>query len=90
MGQFKVVPRNDLSAAQIHHFFAALEKACGIKLSSHRLRHTVGSEIVRMSGNIKMVRQLFNHSTIAVSAIYAEQDIEALRLVLDAANVSVP
>jgi len=46
----------------------------------HDLRHTCGTRLLRATGNLKLVKELFDHSDIATSARYAhalEHDVRA-------------
>jgi integrase len=82
----KKVLRDDLSNDQVAYFFKALYKATGLKMSSHMLRHTLGSELARRTGNLRLVQKILDHSSVSVSAIYVHPDIEELRKAMDLVN----
>jgi site-specific recombinase XerD len=58
---------------------AACQRAGLPPIATHRLRHTVASELLRHGAGLAEIGQLLRHRSAATTARYAKVDTEALR-----------
>jgi site-specific recombinase XerD len=58
---------------------AACRRAGLDPVATHRLRHTVASELLRRGAGLPEIGQLLRHRSAAVTSIYAKADTAALR-----------
>jgi integrase/recombinase XerD len=58
---------------------AACQRAGLPPIATHRLRHTVASELLRHGAGLPEIGQVLRHRSIASTAIYAKADTAALR-----------
>jgi len=58
---------------------AACTRAGLDPIATHRLRHTVASELLRHGAGLPEIGQLLRHRSAAVTSIYAKVDTAALR-----------
>lgn len=56
----------------------------------HDLRHTAATQLLRATGNIKLVQRLLGHQNIATTARYAHADDDDLRVGMAAVRRAVP
>ncbi|ELD2659616.1 site-specific integrase [Salmonella enterica] len=64
----------------IRAFFRRLSRECGFAVSSHRFRHTIATELVKLPGsNLKIVKDLLGHSSIHTTLEYVDGDIEGIK-----------
>jgi len=69
---------------QIEDMFKKLTQAFGIRMTPHRFRHTLATDLMRQpERNIHLTKALLNHSNIATTMSYIEVDYEHMRAVLD-------
>ncbi|WP_425928767.1 tyrosine-type recombinase/integrase [Pseudomonas sp. NyZ201] len=69
---------------QIEDMFKKLTHAFGIRMTPHRFRHTLATDLMRQpERNIHLTKALLNHSNIATTMSYIEVDYEHMRAVLD-------
>ncbi|MCI1021508.1 site-specific integrase [Pseudomonas putida] len=69
---------------QIEDMFKKLTNAFGIRMTPHRFRHTLATDLMRQpERNIHLTKALLNHSNIATTMSYIEVDYEHMRAVLD-------
>lgn len=65
-------------------FFRRLSRDCGFKISPHRFRHTIATNLMRKPDrNIKIVQDLLGHSTVTVTLEYVEADLKEVKNVLE-------
>lgn len=57
----------------------ALFRSLGIEGSSHRLRHTFGTRLLRQGENLRTVQRLMRHKTLATTEIYTQVLDDELR-----------
>lgn len=78
------VRRDTLGETQINACFRSLSTRLGFKVSSHRFRHTLGSDLVnRHKSNLFLVKELMGHSDIRTTVSYLEADHHAIRAMLN-------
>lgn len=71
-----------MSEGQLSGFFRRLSNKLGFKISPHRLRHTMATEIAR-TGQIKPLQQILGHSDIRTTMnFYVHPSMEDLRSLL--------
>ena len=72
-----------LTALSSEGIGGALHGACdraGLPhIGTHRLRHTVATEILRRGASLPEVAQVLRHRSLVTTAIYAKVDRKALR-----------
>jgi integrase len=69
-----------MSKDQVNHFFRKLSEECRSRISSHRYRHTVATELMkRPEKNLYVTQKLLGHRDIKVTLSYIEHDVEMLR-----------
>ncbi|MBE7420470.1 MAG: tyrosine-type recombinase/integrase [Burkholderiaceae bacterium] len=74
-------PHRALSSGGVTQAVAAAAARAGLeRVSAHRLRHTVATEMVRAGVPLPAVAQVLRHRRLMTTAIYAKVDRERLRL----------
>ena len=74
-------PHCRLSSGGVSQAVIAAASRVGLgKVSGHRLRHTLATQMVRSGVALPEVAQVLRHRRLATSAIYAKVDRESLRL----------
>ena len=69
-----------MTEAQLSGFFRRLSEHSGVRISSHRMRHTLATELMRGENpDIKGVQSLLGHTDIRVTLGYIETDVSQLR-----------
>lgn len=65
-------------------FFQKLSRICGCRMSPHRFRHTLGTELMREPDrNLHIVKNLLGHTNINTTLEYIEVDVCSIRNVLE-------
>jgi integrase len=73
-------PHRPLSSSGVTRAVAAAASRAGLgRVSAHRLRHTVATQMVRSGVPLPEVSQVLRHRRLITTAIYAKVDREALR-----------
>lgn len=83
---FSSTTRNNgnMTNDQLAHFFRKLSKITRIKLSSHRFRHTIATQLMRSpEQNLYAAQKLLGHRDIKTTLSYIEFDVDMLRKVVD-------
>jgi len=74
-------PHRPLSSGGVTQAVMAAAARAGLgRVSAHRLRHTVATEMVRAGVSLPDVGQVLRHRRLATTAVYAKVDRERLRL----------
>jgi len=74
-------PRRALSSVGVSAAVVAAAARAGLdRVSAHRLRHTLATELVRAGVPLPEVGQVLRHRRLTTTAIYAKVDRERLRL----------
>ena len=72
-----------MNETQLSGFFKRLGKKIGFPISSHRLRHTMATEIAK-TGQIKPLQQILGHTDIGTTMnFYVHPDMDQLRSVMN-------
>ncbi|SMB82469.1 Site-specific recombinase XerD [Pasteurella testudinis DSM 23072] len=76
-----VVKRQGLpmSINQINHIFRTISEQVGFKVSSHRFRHTIATQIMKDPKNLYIAQKLLGHKDLKVTLSYIEHDVDAIR-----------
>ncbi|WP_419851775.1 tyrosine-type recombinase/integrase [Actinobacillus pleuropneumoniae] len=69
----------EMSKDQVSYLFYVLSKSLGFKISSHRFRHTIATQLMKNFENLYNVKQLLGHSDLKVTLSYVEYDCEMIR-----------
>lgn len=73
-----------MDAWQVEAFYQKISITCGFRLSPHRFRHTLGTELMREPDrNLHIVKDLMGHTNINTTLEYVEVDIGSIRSVLE-------
>lgn len=72
-----------LTVDPLSAFFRKLSKDTGIRLSSHRIRHTVATTLVNKSRNLKAAQTILGHSDVRTTLGYIHSNMDDLRTVSD-------
>jgi len=73
-------PLRGLSPEGVSEVVRAASERAGLgSFGSHRLRHTVGTEMLRAGASLPQVAQVLRHRSIATTAVYAKVDHLKLR-----------
>lgn len=74
------VPYSPLTSAAVGHVVGhAADRAGLVGVSTHRLRHTVATQVLNAQAPLAEVGQLLRHRSAATTAIYAKVDRDRLR-----------
>lgn len=69
---------------RISAFFQRLSVTCGARVTPHRFRHTLATNLMKSPDrNVTLVKELLGHSSIATTLEYIVTDQEQLRSCLD-------
>jgi len=72
-----------MNTDQIEGMYKKLTRHIGIRMSPHRFRHTIATDLMKQpERNIHITKSLLNHSNIATTLSYIEVDYEHMRAVL--------
>ncbi|MWP61574.1 MULTISPECIES: site-specific integrase [unclassified Gilliamella] len=75
----------EMNFNRIDSFFQQLSKACCVRVSPHRFRHTLATNLMRHPDrNVTLVKELLGHSSLSTTLEYIVTDHEQLRSCLDA------
>lgn len=78
--RYKGVQMNE---EQLDGFFRRLSGRLGQKISTHRIRHTLGTELGKRDDvNIFVLQDLFGHTDIRTTRLYVKTDTNAMRKML--------
>jgi site-specific recombinase XerD len=73
-------PLRPLSQPGITHVVAKASKRAGLaRVSPHKLRHTLATEMLRLGATLAQIAQVLRHRTVTTTALYAKVDRTALR-----------
>ncbi|MBZ9559117.1 MULTISPECIES: site-specific integrase [unclassified Modicisalibacter] len=76
--------RSEMDTWQVEGFFKKLSQYSGGKITPHRFRHTLATEMMQNpEKNIHMARDILNHKDLRSTLEYVHPDVEAMRDFLD-------
>ncbi|VEJ09415.1 integrase [Actinobacillus delphinicola] len=73
----------EMTSAQLTYFFEKLSALAGFRITPHRFRHTVATNLMKNPKNLYVVKQLLGHSSVNVTLEYIHDDPETLRNIVD-------
>jgi integrase/recombinase XerD len=77
-----MAPHRELTGDGVSAVVAAGARRAGLGvIHSHRLRHTVASDLLRAGSSLVEVGQVLRHRSMLTTSIYAKVDLEALRTI---------
>ncbi|KPX48645.1 putative integrase XerC [Pseudomonas syringae pv. helianthi] len=80
-GRYK---REHMNSDQVEAMYKKLTNMTGTRMTPHRFRHTIASELMRQpERNIHITKNLLNHSNIATTMEYIEPDYDLMREVMN-------
>lgn len=83
--------RETMDINQIEAMYKKLTAIVGTRMTPHRFRHTLASDLMRQADrNIHVAKALLNHSSIATTMEYIETDPHQMRHVLEERADKVP
>ncbi|WCE10871.1 MULTISPECIES: site-specific integrase [Pseudomonas] len=83
--------RETMDINQIEAMYRKLTAMVGTRMTPHRFRHTLASDLMRQADrNIHVAKALLNHSSIATTMEYIETDPHQMRHVLEERADKVP
>ncbi|MEX5606381.1 site-specific integrase, partial [Pseudomonas syringae] len=69
--------RHEMNSNQVEAMYKKLTAMTGIRMTPHRFRHTIASELMTLpERNIYLTKKLLNHSNIATTMDYIEPDYD--------------
>lgn len=72
--------RTEMNDNQVESMYTKLIGMTGVRMTPHRFRHTLASDLMRQPDrNIHVTKQLLNHSNLATTMEYIEPDYEVMR-----------
>lgn len=72
--------RDEMNDNQVEAMYTKLIRMTGVRMTPHRFRHTLASDLMRQPDrNIHVTKQLLNHSNLATTMEYIEPDYEVMR-----------
>ncbi len=75
----------EMSVQTLRAFFRRLSKECGFKVSPHRFRHTIATEMMKQpDSNLQTVKTLLGHSSINTTLEYVDGNVDTVREALEA------
>ncbi|EAQ7708745.1 site-specific integrase [Salmonella enterica] len=77
--------REEMSVQTLRAFFRRLSRECGFKVSPHRFRHTIATEMMKQpDSNLQTVKNLLGHSSINTTLEYVDGNVDTVREALEA------
>ena len=77
---------NYISEKAISNFFTRVSKATGVSISSHKLRHTMATNLAQQC-MYKELQELLGHSCVSMTMRYVHPQIEQMRKMLDSLRI---
>lgn len=76
--------RIKMDSNQVEHFFTKLGRQCNFKITPHRFRHTIATELMKSpERNLYLVKELLGHSSLDITMQYIEPDIDQIRNIIE-------
>ncbi|EGH2607403.1 tyrosine-type recombinase/integrase [Salmonella enterica] len=75
----------EMAVQTLRAFFRRLSRECGFKVSPHRFRHTIATEMMKQpDSNLQTVKTLLGHSSINTTLEYVDGNVDTVREALEA------
>ncbi|MDI5932471.1 site-specific integrase [Halomonas kalidii] len=76
--------RETMNVWQVERFFQRLSKYCGSRVTPHRFRHTLATDLMRSPGrDLYLTQQVCGHTDIRLTLEYVAPDLDTLRQYLE-------
>lgn len=76
--------RKTMNVCQVEKFFQKLSPHCGGRISPHRFRHSLATDLMRSQGrDLYLTQQVCGHTHIRSTLGYVEPDLDTLRWYLE-------
>ena len=75
-----------MTVDQLSGTFERLSKTLGIRITPHRLRHTMATELAARK-DIRTLQQLLGHTDIQTTMQYVHPDMDRMRNLLDGMSI---
>ena len=76
--------RAEMDINQIEHFFKKLSAFCGARVTPHRFRHTLGTELMEHPDrNLRVTQMILDHTSIRTTMEYIHPSVDSMRKVLN-------
>ena len=80
--------RDEMDINQVEHFFKKLTGFCGDRVTPHRFRHTLGTELMENPDrNIRVTQMILDHSSIRTTMEYIHPSVNSMRRALNRRRV---
>ncbi|WP_110641161.1 site-specific integrase [Salinicola sp. CPA57] len=80
--------RTEMDINQIEHFFKKLSSFCGARVTPHRFRHTLGTELMEdPDRNIRITQMILDHSSMRTTMEYVHPSVDSMRKALNQRRV---
>lgn len=79
--------RNETTEENVQAFFKRMSKNLGQPISSHRLRHTTATLLMRRFNDPKAIQILLGHTNLSTTLEYVEVDVATMRKMVDGLTV---
>lgn len=74
----------EMNFNRIDSFFQRLSNVCGVRITPHRFRHTLATDLMRNPDrNVTIVKELLGHSSLSTTLEYIVTDDDQLRSCLN-------
>jgi site-specific recombinase XerD len=76
-----------LAESSARKAITAIGKRAGIcrSVASHDLRHTIATDMLNRTGNLRLVQEFLGHSSITTTQVYTHVELQAMREAMNAA-----
>lgn len=81
--RYTVSKNENMSIHQLQNLFVWISEGVGFKVSPHRFRHTIATQLMKDPKNLYTTKQLLNHSDVKVTMSYIEYNADMIRGKID-------
>ena len=76
--------RKEMDINQVEHFFKRLSGFCGTRVTPHRFRHTLGTDLMEdPDRNIRVTQMILDHSSMRTTMEYVHPSVDSMRKALN-------
>lgn len=68
-----------MNESQLSNIFDVISQKIGVRVSPHRFRHTIATNLMKDPENVYVVQKLLGHKNIKITLSYIEYDVELIR-----------
>lgn len=70
---------SELTVNDVTHFFRALSRELGTRITPHRIRHTTATELAMSTLDLRSIQRLLRHRPEKTTMTYIRSNVESLR-----------